>query len=193
MKIGIGISARHVHLTREDLDTLFGKNYQLKKYKELTQPGEFAAIEQVNLKTVKGEINNVRIIGPIRNYTQVEITKTDSYVFGIEPPVRDSGNLDNSAIIKVMGPNGSIEKPCCIIAERHIHMNKVDLDNFKVKPNQVVKIKVDTIKGGIMDYVYIKYGEDYKLEMHVDLDDANSHFLTNKDFVEIVKELEKNE
>jgi putative phosphotransacetylase len=188
MKIGIGISARHVHLTREDLDTLFGKNYQLKKYKELTQPGEFAAIEQVNLKTVKGEINNVRIIGPIRNYTQVEITKTDSYVFGIEPPVRDSGNLDNSAIIKIIGPNGSIEKPCCIIAERHIHMNKTDLDNFKVKPNQVVKVKVDTIKGGIMDCVYIKYSEDYKLEMHVDLDDANSHLLTNKDFVEIVKE-----
>lgn len=188
MKVNIGISARHVHLNKEDLEILFGSNYQLEKYKDLTQIGEFAAIEQVTIQTIKNKIDNVRVLGPIRNYTQAEITKTDSYTLGIEPPVRNSGDLSNAASIQIIGPKGSIQKECCIIANRHIHMNEQDLITYGLKPNQIVKVKVDTIKGGIMDNVYIKCDKNFKLEMHIDLDDANSHLLTNQNSGYIIKE-----
>ncbi len=186
MKIKIGISARHVHLSKEDLDILFGCNYKLTVYKELNQTGEFASLETVSLKTIKDEIKEVRILGPLRNYTQVEISKTDSYKLGINPPVRNSGDLEDSSVVTIIGPKGFVEKDCCIIATRHIHMNKKDLEEFKLIPDQIVKVYVNTIKGGTMDNVYIKCNDNYQLEMHIDLDDANSHMLSNGDFGYII-------
>ena len=109
MKISIGVSNRHVHLTKEHLSILFGANYELEKKNDLTQPGQYASTAVVTIKTSKSEIDNVRVLGPIRNYTQVEISKTDAYKLGLNPPVRNSGDLGGSAHITIVGPNGSID------------------------------------------------------------------------------------
>ena len=116
MKISVGISNRHVHLTKEDLNILYGNNYELNKKVDINQPGQFASLETVTLKTDKDEIRNVRILGPVRNYTQVEISKTDSIKLGINPPLRDSGDVLNSEVITIIGPCGSVTKECCILA-----------------------------------------------------------------------------
>jgi putative phosphotransacetylase len=187
MEVKIGISARHIHLNKTDCELLFGKDYQLTEYRKLNQPGEFATQETVTIKTDEYEFNNVRVIGPIRNYTQVEISKTDSYLLGINPPIRNSGDLEGAAMVKIIGPKGTIERACCIIANRHIHVNKQDLETYGLVPNQIVKVKVDTIKGGIMDNVHVKYNENYAFEMHIDLDDANAHFLNHNDIGYIIK------
>lgn len=187
MKVKVGISARHVHLNKEDLRLLFGEDYELTFYKKLKQANDFSAEETVTLKTDKASIQNVRIIGPIRDYTQVEISKTDSYLLGVDPPIRNSGDLEDAAFITIVGPKGNVTKRCCIIATRHIHANEEALKLLQVKPNQLVKIKIDTIKGGILDNVYINYSPNYNLELHLDVDDANAHLLNNEDEVQIIK------
>ena len=108
MKISIGVSNRHVHLTKEHLNILFGEGYGLEKKNDLTQPGQFASTALVTIKTEKSEISNVRVLGPVRPYTQVEISKTDAYKLGLNPPVRNSGDLKDSAPITIVGPNGSV-------------------------------------------------------------------------------------
>ncbi len=188
MKIPIGVSARHIHLSQEDLNILFGDNYQLTVDTQLLQPLYFKAKERLTIKTDKNEIRDVAIVGPIREYTQVEISKTDSYALGINPPVKTSGDFEGAASITIIGPKNSITKSCCIISTRHIHMNSEELNLFGLHPDQVVKVRVDTIKGGIMDNVYIRHDEEYQVEMHIDLDDANAHLLSNQDTGYIIKE-----
>ncbi|MFA5602406.1 MAG: phosphate propanoyltransferase [Bacilli bacterium] len=185
MKIQTGISARHVHLKKEDLIILFGDN-NLTEYKKLSQTGEFSCEEMVTIKGSKGTIENVRVIGPLRNYTQVEISRTDSYILGIEPPVRNSGDLKGSETVTIIGPNGNTEAiESCIIAARHIHVNKENLDKYNLKDNEVVKIRVPGIKGGVLDNVVIKSADNYKLELHIDLDDANAHLIKQGDYLEM--------
>lgn len=179
----VGISNRHVHLTKEDLEKLF--NSELTKKNDLTQTGEFACNEIVTLKTEKREIPNVRIIGPIRKYTQVEISKTDAYFLGLNPPVRNSGDLDGSDVITIIGPKGQITKQCCIIANRHIHITKALRKELNLENKETVSIKINGIKSGIINNVYIKEKEDYILELHLDTDDANAFLLKNGDEVEI--------
>lgn len=186
MYIKIGISNRHIHLTKEDYEILFG-NAPLLKYKDLTQYGQFASTFKVTLKTDKNVIENVRVLGPLRNYTQVEISKTDAYHLGINPPVRDSGDLEDSAPITIEGPNGSIFKESnCIIASRHIHIHTDELEEYGLVDKQIVSVKVSTEKGGIMDNVLVRAG-NYYFEMHIDTDDANAHLLKNGDTVQIIK------
>ena len=123
MKVLLGISNRHVHLTEEDYKILFGE-LPLEKVKDLVQPGEFASNQKVSIKTEKNIINNVRLLGPLRKYSQVEISKTDSFTLGVKPPVRNSGELDGAAEVTIVGPNGEVTKNCCIIAARHLHITK---------------------------------------------------------------------
>ena len=179
----VGISNRHVHLTKEDLNILFGA--ELTKKNDLSQSGQFACNETVILKTEKREIPNVRIIGPIRNYTQVEISKTDAYSLGINPPVRESGDLVGSEIITIIGPIGQITKECCIIANRHIHINREVRKQLNLENKNVISIKINGIKSGIINNVYVKEQEDFLLELHLDTDDANAFLLKNGDEVEI--------
>lgn len=186
MKVCIRVSARHVHLSREDVDCLFGQNYKLTVHRELTQPGDFAATETVTLKTEKGMITGVRVVGPVRDKTQVEISKTDSYLLGLNPPVRNSGNLDGASTITIIGPKGEITKNCCIISARHIHFTTQQLKALNLKKGQLLKVKVDTIKGGVMSNVYVENDPSVTFEMHIDLDDANSHLLKDGDFGEII-------
>ena len=127
MKVLLGISNRHVHLTEDDYKTLFGDE-PLEKVKDLVQPGEYASNQKVSIKTEKNVINNVRLLGPLRSYSQVEISKTDSFTLGIKPPVRNSGDLENAAEVTIVGPKGEVTKECCIIAARHLHINTSDLE-----------------------------------------------------------------
>lgn len=189
MKVPVGISNRHVHLTKEDLECLFGKNYELNVLKKLNQPLQFASTDVVTIKTEKSQIDNVRVLGPIRSYTQVEISKTDTYKLGINPPIRESGDIVGSAPITIIGPNGVLEKKeCCIIATRHIHITREMLNELAFDEDILVSLKGDGIKGGIMRNVSFRVSDDAYFEAHLDTDDANAFMIENGDYVEIVKE-----
>ena len=180
INIPVGVSNRHVHLTKEDVNILFGNNYELTKRRDLSQIGQYACEETVTLKNNSKIIEHVRVLGPIRNYTQVELSKTDANYLNLNPPIRNSGDLENSETITIIGPKGEIErKNSCIIATRHIHINSKDYPNLK--DNDIVKIKVrDNI---IMDNVYIKKDPTFVLELHIDKDDAETFKLNNGDVV----------
>lgn len=176
MEIKVGVSNRHVHLTREDVDILFGKNYSLTPRNYLDQPGQFATEETVILKTNKNIKENVRIVGPIRNYTQVEILESDKEYFGINPPVRNSGDLDNSERITIIGPKGEITKDnICIIANRHIHINS--RDNYNLKEDQIVEVKYNNT---IFDNIHIKIADNFALAFHINKDDAQKNNIENE-------------
>lgn len=171
MHIPIGVSNRHVHLTKEDVDILFGKNYELTPRNYLDQPGQFATEETVTLKTDKNIKEYVRIVGPTRDYTQVEVLNSDKEYFGINPPVRNSGDLSGSEDITIIGPKGELNKKnVCIIANRHIHINTRDKGNFK--EDQIVKVEID---GKVLEDVHIKIGDNYALALHINKDDAKNN------------------
>ena len=188
MEVKIGVSNRHVHLCDKDLKILFGDNFNLTVKKELVQPGEFASESLVTIKTDKSEINNVRVLGPIRNYTQVEISKTDAFKLGINPPVRDSGDLEGSAPITIIGPNGSVDLEYgCILATRHIHITPEEVHKFGFDGLKSVSVRLPGEKGGIIDNVQFKVSPNYAFEMHIDTDDANAHLVKSGDIAEIIK------
>ena len=191
LTIPVGISNRHIHLSREDLDTLFGKGYELTPIKDLSQPGQYACKE---LLTIIGPsmrpIENVRVLGPIRKESQVEISVTDSFVLKVKPPVRESGSLEGSSPITIIGPKGIVTlKQGCIIANRHIHMSPADGARFGVKDGDY--ITVDAFSGTKRTRwfdVQVRVSDKFCLEMHVDTDDANAVGFKNGSTVTMVKE-----
>lgn len=186
--IKIGVSQRHIHLSREDLDILFGKGYELTKLKPLMGK-EFAAKEVVTLvgASLKA-IENVRVLGPVRKQTQVEISRTDTFVLKISPPVRPSGDIKGSERVVVVGPKGSIYlKEGVIIANRHIHMTPEAAEKNGVKDNDYVDVLVEGIKPTKFYDVQVRVRDDFNVEMHIDTDDANSAGLRNGDKVTIIK------
>lgn len=185
MNINIGVSNRHVHLTKEDFFILFG-NYDMEKLKDLVQIGEFASNSKVTIKTEKSEIDNVRILGPFRSYTQVEISKTDAYKLGLNPPVRNSGELEGASEITIVGPKGEVTKKSCIIATRHIHINKEDREKLGLISKEYVSVKVGTEKSAILENVFIKESPNGVLEFHIDTDDANANLIKSGDIAEII-------
>ncbi|MFV0275262.1 MAG: phosphate propanoyltransferase [Bacilli bacterium] len=183
MNINVGISARHLHLTTENLEQLFGKDFKLEKFKELNQKGEFASNSKVTLKTKKSFIEGVRVLGPTRKYTQVEISKTDSIKLGINPPVRTSGDIKESESITIIGPIGQITiTEGVIIANRHIHIE--ENNEYGLKPGDIVSVLVNGEKGGILNNVLVRPGTK---EFHIDTDDANAFLIKNKNEVNIIK------
>lgn len=171
MNIKIGVSNHHVHLTKEVLETLFGKGYELTPKRYLTQKGQYACEETITLKKGKKVLEHVRIIGPCRKYTQVELLETDNEFFGLDCPVRKSGDLVGSETITIVGPKGEYEAvESTIIADRHIHMSKEDLETFKRHNDEVVKVNVEN--GVTLDDVHIKSDETCVLEMHINKDEA---------------------
>lgn len=187
MKVKLGVSNRHIHLCKEDFKILFGENHELEVVKRLVQPEQFASSDVVTIKTSKSEIEKVRVIGPIRNYTQVEISKTDAIKLGINPPVRDSGDLENSETVEIIGPNGSIIKEnCCILANRHLHITKQDRIRYGLTDVEKVVVKTSGEKSAILFDVFIKEQELSELELHLDTDDANANLLKTGDMVEIL-------
>ena len=181
MKTTVGISNRHVHLKQSDLDILFGQDLTVKN--KINQPGQFAANELVTIKTDKAEISNVRVLGPVRGYTQIEISKTDAYKLGLNPPVRTSGDLENSEVVTLIGPKGSIKTNGCIIADRHLHITYQDKEKYHMLDK--IYVKVGGIKPGIIE-VNVKASDEAYFEIHLDTDDANAFLLKNGDEVEIV-------
>jgi putative phosphotransacetylase len=188
-KIPVGISNRHLHLSQQDLETLFGKGYELTKKKDLVQPGQFACEETVKLVGPKREIDGLRIIGPVRPQTQVELALTDCISLGIKAPVRESGNIAGSAGAVIVGPQGQIElKEGVIVAARHIHMKPYEAEEFGVADGDIVKVKVEGERALIFDNVILRVGDKHKLDFHIDTDEANAAGLKNGDTVEIIKE-----
>ena len=162
-------------MSREHVEVLFGTGYKLRKLKDLMQPGQFACEEKVMLVGPKGVIENVRVLGPERRATQVEISKTDALKLGVNPPVRDSGDLAGSERIVLVGPKGVVDlKEGVIIAKRHIHC---DLDTAKklgLKDKDIVKVKIDGERALIFDEVLVRVSDKYAFEMHIDTDEANA-------------------
>lgn len=189
-EIKVGISQRHVHLSREDLDTLFGKGYELTKKKTL-MGREFASNEVVTLvgPSLKS-IENVRVLGPVRKNTQVEISRTDTFVLKVSPPVRPSGEVEGSEKLVLVGPKGSVYlKEGVIIANRHIHLTPEYAEKQGIKDNDYVDVMVDGIKPTKFYDVQVRVRDDFNVEMHVDTDDANSAGLKNGMRVTIIKKV----
>lgn len=185
MKVNVGVSNRHVHLTDDDYKLLFG-DIPLTKRNDLTQPNTFASELTVSLTSPKRSIENVRVLGPNRTYTQVEISKTDAYFLGIDPPVRNSGDLDGASEITINGPKGSITRNSAIIASRHIHVDKKIREEHFLEGIEKVSVKIGGEKSGIINNVYLKDSDEAYFELHLDTDDANSHLLKQGDEVEII-------
>ncbi|WP_082204450.1 phosphate propanoyltransferase [Clostridium homopropionicum] len=187
-KVPVSISARHIHLSKEHLEALFGADHKLTKVKDISQPGQFAAEEKVTLVGSKGKIENVRVLGPLRKETQVEISITDSRALGIKPVISESGNLEGTPGITIIGPKGTINiDKGCLVAERHIHMTSHDAKVFGVIDGQKVNVKAEGHRGGVFMNVVIRVREDYALDMHIDVDEANAFDISNGDMLEILK------
>ena len=188
--IPVGISNRHIHLTEAHVEALFGKGYKLTPIKELSQPGQYACKETL---TIVGPsmrpIENVRVLGPTRPQSQVEISMTDSYVLKVKPPVRESGKLEGSSPIRIIGPKGVVElNEGCIIANRHIHMSPTEAEGFGVKDYDFVTVDVFGTRPARWFGVQVRVHKDFRLEMHVDTDDANATGIGNGAKVKIIKQ-----
>ena len=187
--VPIGVSNRHIHLTREHVEVLFGKGYELTKLKELSQPGQYACKEQL---TIVGPsmraIEGVRVLGPERKKSQVEISRTDSFTLKVKPPVRESGDLAGSAPITIIGPKGIVTlNEGCIIANRHIHMSEDEGRAFGVKDGEYVDVEINGERRSLFYDVQIRVHKDFRLEMHIDTDDANAAGVGNGFKAKLIK------
>jgi len=189
--VPIGISNRHIHLSLKDMEILFGKGYELKKIKDLKQTGEFACEEKVTIVNIingnEKSIEAVRILGPLREATQVEISMNDARKLKLNPPVRNSGELDGSEPVRLVGPNGYIDlKQGCIIASRHIHLSPIDAQKTGLKSGQIVDVAIRGEKPGIIGNVQCKVKDSFVFEIHLDTDDGNAFLQKDGDIAEIL-------
>lgn len=189
MKFLIETSARHVHVTKEVLDTLFGEGYELTVKKELSQPGQFATNERVAVVGPKGSFPSVSILGPVRPETQVELSASDARSIGVAAPIRESGDIAGSGACKLVGPKGEVE--LCegvIVAKRHIHATPEDAEKLGVKDKEIVNVKVESDgRSLIFGDVIVRVSPKYALAMHIDTDESNAASVTPGMMVEIVK------
>lgn len=186
--IPVGISNRHIHLSAEHVELLFGQGYQLTPKKELKQIGEFAAAETVMLVGPKGVLKDVRVLGPIRKNTQVEISATDGFILGIKPPLRDSGQIAGSPGLIVVGSAGAVKlQEGVICAARHIHMSNQDALRFSVADGKRVTVEVDGPRGCYFKNVLVRVHPSFRLEFHLDTDEANAVGLRNGDHIKLGK------
>ena len=187
-QIKVGVSQRHVHLSRADLDTLFGKGFELVKQKTL-MGREFASEQFVTLVGPSlRSIEKVRVLGPVRAHTQVEISRTDTFVLKVSPPVRPSGQIEGSERLVVVGPKGSVYlKEGVIIANRHMHLTPEFAREQGIADGDLVDVLVEGIKPTKFFDVQVRVRDDFNLEMHIDTDDANSACLKNGDVVKLLK------
>ena len=187
-KVTVGLSNKHVHLSKEHIDILFGEGHELTPMKELSQPGQFACEEKVDLVGPKRTIAGVRILGPARKESQVEISFADGFTLGLKDvPVRDSGKLDGTPGIKLVGPKGELELDKGVIAAaRHIHMHTSDAEKYGLKDKDTVKVKVGGPRGLTFENVLIRVHDTYALDMHLDVEEGNAAGLSNCDEVEVI-------
>lgn len=185
--IRVGVSARHVHLSQEDLETLFGKGYELTP-KKMLMGDQYAAEECVTLVSPSlRSIEGVRVLGPVRSHSQVEISRTDTFKLKVSPPVRPSGEIKGSAPMALVGPKGTVFlNEGCIIANRHIHMTPTDAEQYGIKDNDLVDVEIQNAKPTRYYNVQVRVRADFNTEMHIDTDDANAAGIKTGDRVEIL-------
>lgn len=188
LEIPVGVSGRHIHLSREDMDVLFGAGSNLTHKKALKQPGQFAAEETVTLKGPKGQLAKVRVLGPFRPETQVEVSVADGFALGVSAPMRMSGKLNGTPGIEIIGPAGTVKKDAgVIVAQRHIHIPPEDAARFGLKNGDEVDVQIRGDRGGVLSRVVVRAVPNSALEIHVDMEEANAFFLHNDDVVAIVR------
>jgi propanediol utilization protein len=189
--IPLGISNRHIHLTDETFHKLFGDNAEFEVMRQLYQPGEFASKHTLTIVGPKlRSIPNVRILGPLRKYDQVEVSLTDAIFLGINPPVVNSGTLANAVPLTLVGPKSSVYlKKCAIIANRHIHISDKDAEKHGLKNGDLCKVKIPGEKSTIFENVLIRTNKNWKLQIHLDTDDANAANVREETFVEFIEKL----
>lgn len=176
-KVLVEISARHLHLSQEDLEALFGKGYELTVKKELSQPGQFACEERVRVVGSKGEFPAVSILGPCRKETQIELSLTDARSIGVAAPVRESGDIEGSGACKLVGPAGEVELTKGVIAaKRHIHATTADAEKMGLANGEIVSVEIPTANGRNLTFgdVVVRVSDSYALAMHIDTDEANA-------------------
>jgi len=189
-KVSVGISNRHIHLSQEHIEVLFGAGYTLTKMKDLSQPGQFASEETVTLIGPKGSLPGVRVLGPARKASQVELTGTDTFKLGVKPPVRDSGKLEDTPGIDVEGPKGRVHlDQGVIVAARHIHMTPQDATKYSLRDGDHVRVAVPGPRGGVLEQVLIRVNPDYALDLHLDTDEGNAFGLVNGQQLDVLLDL----
>lgn len=185
--VPVAASNRHVHLSRKDVEILFGAGYELKQMRPLSQPGQFACEEKLILVGPKGTISGIRVLGPERSETQVEISVTDSFKLGIKPVIRMSGDLAGSPGGKLVGPKGAVElQQGVIVAARHLHLSEEQAGWYGLKDGDSVKLKKEGERSVTLHNVIVRCGKGHDLEVHIDTDEANAALIKNGDLLEIV-------
>lgn len=181
-------SARHVHLSKQDIETLFGKGYELTEFKALTQPGQFASNEKITIKGTKGELKGVRVLGPARSSTQVEISLTDSFKLGIKPVVRMSGNIQGTPGAVLVGPKGEVVlSEGVIVSARHLHISEDEAKLYNVQNGDIISVKKDGDRETTFGNVVVRCGKGHSLEVHLDTDEANAALITNGVLLEVIR------
>ena len=187
-RVEVGISNKHVHLSAADIETLFGKGHELTPIKDLKQPGQYASDEKVEVVGPKGSFKGIRVLGPARPETQVELSATDARAIGVVPPIRESGKLEGSPGVKLVGPAGEVElEKGAIIALRHIHLSGPQAEEAGVKDKDLVDVATFGTRPLIFQDVLIRAGSIYEREFHVDTDEGNAAGIGNDDYIEIIK------
>jgi len=187
-KLPIALSNKHVHLSQADIDVLFGEGYELTPIKDLSQPGQYACDEKVDLVGPKRTIKGVRVLGPARKESQIEVSLSDGFTLGTDVPIKESGKLEGTPGVKLVGPKGEVELSKGLIAAgRHIHMHTDDAKEFGVEDKQIVDIQTAGERALIFKNVLIRVSPSYALEMHVDVEEGNAAGVKNCDLVELIK------
>ena len=186
--VPVASSARHIHLCRADVEKLFGKGYQLQKFRDLSQPGQFACKEQLTVVGPKGQLQKVRVLGPERKATQVEIAFTDSFALGIRPPVRMSGKTAGTPGCKLIGPAGEAEiSEGVIVAARHLHLSAAQAAMFGLKDGQSVSLRSEGERAVVFENVIVRAGNGHDMEVHIDTDEANSAAMAGSTMMEVIR------
>ncbi|WP_278320222.1 phosphate propanoyltransferase [Inediibacterium massiliense] len=186
--VPVGLSNKHIHLSKEHINILFGEGHELTPIKDLGQPAQFACDEKVDIVGPKGTLKGVRVLGPAREKTQIEISLADGFVLGTKAPIKASGDLAGTPGAKIVGPKGEVDlEEGVIVAARHLHMHTSDGEKFGIKDKDIVKIKVDGERGMIFENVLARVGDTHALELHVDMDEGNAGAMKNGQMVEVIK------
>jgi putative phosphotransacetylase len=186
-QVPVGVSARHIHLTQEHIELLFGQGHQLGVMKDLSQPGQFAADETVAVIGPKGKFDKIRILGPARKGSQLEISRTDAFSLGVKPPVRESGNTSGTPGVKVVGPAGELDlEEGVIVAARHIHFHTSDAEKWGIRDKQLLKVRVHGERPLVFEDVIARVSDSYALDFHIDTDEANAAGTKTGDLAEII-------
>jgi len=187
MRIPIGISNRHVHLSSSDMEKIFGKGYELKKFRDISQPGQYAAEEFVTLEWPKGKIEKVRVVGPNRKTTQVEIMIGDNFTLGINAPIKVSGDTNGLEYIKIIGPMGEVYGSFAMVSERHLHCTVKEAQEMGIKDGDIIQLHVWGIRGLMFEHVAVRARDDYALDFHIDIEEANAAGVKAGDWAELIK------